>query len=84
MYSFECSSKFVLTLAQVIVNVSKTVGLNETVVHTPAGIYEEPEIATNAQSDFYSEAGMNSNNAMYGMNNEQSINSEYVSYHFLI
>ena len=72
-------------LAQAIVNVSETAGLNENTVNTPPGIYEEPEEATNnAQSDFYSEAGMTINNDMYGMNNQQSTNSEYVSYHFLI
>ena len=72
-------------LAQAIINVSETAGLNENVINTPPGIYEEPVVDTNtAQSDFYSEAGMNINNAMYGMNNEQSTNSEYVSYHFLI
>ena len=72
-------------LAQAIVNVSETTGLNENIVTAFPGIYEEPGEATNnAQSDFYSEAGMNINNAMYGMSNEQSTNSEYVSYHFLI
>ena len=69
-------------LAQAIVNVRETAGLNENIVNAPAGIYEEPGEATNnAQSDFYSEAGMAINNAMYGMNNEQSTNREYVSYH---
>ena len=74
-----------LILAQAIINVRETAGLNENVINTPPGIYEEPVVdANNAQSNFYLEAGMNINNAMYGMNNEQSTNSEYVSYHFLI
>ena len=72
-------------LAQAIINVSETAGLNENILNTPPGMYEEPVIDTNtAQSDFYSEAGMTINNAMYGMNNQQSTNNEYVSYHFSI
>ena len=71
-------------LAQAIINVSETARLNENIVNTPPGIYEEPgEGTNNGQSDFYSEAGITINNDMYGMNNQQSTNSEYVSYHFL-
>ena len=81
-----------MILAQELGNGNETTDLNEEhtirVVHTPGVLYEEPGVATNnAQSDFYSEAGMTLNvvaNAMYGMNNQLSTNNEYVSYHFLI
>ena len=63
-------------------------GLDKEVIHTPCVIYEEAgKAANNAQSDFYSEAGMNIHtvtNAMYGMNNQLSTNSNYVSYHITI
>ena len=73
-----------LELAQVS-NGYETVGLNKEVIHTPCVIYDEAgKAANNAQSDFYSEAGMNIHtvtNAMYGMNNPQSTN---LSYHITI
>ena len=81
-----------MILARELGNGNETTDVNEEhtirVVHTPGVLYEEPEVATNnAQSDFYSEAGMSIHtvtNAMYGMNNQLSTNNEYVSYHFLM
>ena len=78
-----------LILARELGNGNETIGLNEEhtirVVHTPGVLYEESGVATNnAQSDFYSEAGMTVTNAMYGKNSQLSTNNEYVSYHFLM
>ena len=76
-----------LELAQVS-NGYETVGLDKEVIHTPCVIYDEAgKAANNAQSDFYSEAGMNIHtvtNAMYGMNTQLTSNSNYVSYHVTI
>ena len=77
-----------LILARELESGNETTDLNEEhtirALRTPGVLYEEPGVATNnAESDFYSEAGMTLNvvtNAMYGMNSQLSTNNEYVSY----